>query len=159
MQFQPKSEEDLKREALLAPGTYDFDVLSAEEKVSARGNDMIALKLKVYSDGGERHVRDWLMPSMGFKLRHFAETTGLLGAYDAGTLSAEDCKGRSGRVILVIKDDEKYGPQNSVKDYEKPKKPAEEAMTKTDPKPVRPAPAATDDQIPFARPLIPDHWG
>lgn len=159
MQFTPKTEEELKRESLLPPGLYDFDVMEAEEKVSKQGNDMIALKLKVFSDTGERHVRDWLMPSMGFKLRHFAETTGLVGAYEAGTLKAEDCKGRSGKVFLVIKDSEQYGPQNSVKDYEKAKKGLEPALTEP-PKATAPSPAAiaaANDGIPFINDRL--TWG
>jgi hypothetical protein len=150
MKFTPKSEDDLKRESLLAPGTYDFEVLSADETQSKKsGADMIALKLRIFSDQGERSVRDWLMPSMGFKLRHFAETTGMLAAYEAGTFNAEDCKGRSGRVILVIKDSEQYGPQNNVKDYEKKKTELEPVMTPVPAAIRKPAPAADDSGIPF----------
>ncbi len=148
MKFTPKTEEDLKREALLEAGTYDFEVVSAEDAVSKSGNEMIAIKLRVFSDRGERSVRDWLMPSMGFKLRHFAETTGMVAAYDAGTFNAEDCKGRTGRVILTIKDSEQYGPQNNVKDYEKAKAAREPAMAETPPAIRKPA-ASTDDTIPF----------
>lgn len=146
MKFTPKSEDDLKREALLAPGTYDFEVVSADEAVSKKGADMIALKLRIFSDQGERSVRDWLMPSMGFKLRHFAETTGMLAAYDAGTFNAEDCKGRSGRVILVIKDSEQYGPQNNVKDYEKKAAALESPVV---PVAAKKIPAPSDETIPF----------
>ncbi len=92
-------------------------------------------------------MRDWLMPSMGFKFRHFAETTGLLTKYNAGELTANDCLGRSGKVIITIKDSPEYGPQNNVKDYEKAKAGAEPAMT-----PVAPAkkiPAPSDETIPF----------
>lgn len=149
MKFIPRSEEDLKRESLLGAGVYDFEIIEAKDTVSKKGNDMIALRLRVFSnDQGERVVRDWLMPSMGFKLRHFAETTGLIGAYDAGTLSAEDCQGRSGRVSLVIKEDDQYGPQNSVKDYEKAKAAAEPTETPVAP-PRKPAPAVDDSGIPF----------
>lgn len=148
MKFQPKTEEDLKRDSLLGTGVYDFEVMEAKDAVSKKGNDMIALKLRVFSnDQGERVIRDWLMPSMGFKLRHFAETTGLIGAYDAGTLSAEDCQGRSGRVSLIIKEDDQYGPQNSVKDYEKAKA-TEAKATEPAPAPRRPAPAVDDTNSP-----------
>lgn len=149
MKFQPKSEEDLKRESLLAPGTYDFEILEAKEAVSKKGNDMIALKLRVFSnDQGERTVRDWLMPSMGFKLKHFSDTTGLSASYDAGTLSAEDCQGRTGKVILAIEDSEQYGPQNKVKDYEKTKA-TEPALTPAVPPAIRKPAAAKEDEIPF----------
>ncbi len=146
MKFTPKTEEDLKRETLLEAGTYDFEVMSAEEAVSKSGNDMIALKLRIFSDRGERSVRDWLMPSMGFKLKHFADTTGMKAAYDAGTFNAEDCKGRTGRVILRIQDSEQYGPQNSVKDYEKNKAPAESPVVVA---PAKKIPAPSDETIPF----------
>jgi hypothetical protein len=160
MKFDPKTEEDLKRETLLDPGTYDFEVMKSEDAVSkTSGKEMIAITLRLFSDRGERTVRDWLMPSMGFKLRHFAETTGLLAKYDAGTMNANDCLGRTGKVILVIKDSEQYGPQNNVKDYEKAKAGAEPAMVPT-PKPALPkAGAATDSDIPFARPLDSEVWG
>ncbi len=149
MKFQPKSEDDLKRESLLAPGTYDFEIIEAKDAVSKKGNDMIALKMRVFSsDQGERTVRDWLMPSMGFKLKHFADTTGLTAAYDAGTLDAENCQGRSGKVILAIEDSEQYGPQNKVKDYEKTKAAAEPAMTPVAPPAIR-KPAASNETIPF----------
>lgn len=168
MKFTPQTEEDLKRAALLAPGTYDFEVTSAEEALSKKAKergesepDMIALKLRIFSDNGERTVRDWLMPSMGFKLKHFADTTGLAAAYTAGTLCAEDCKGRSGRVILVIKDSEQYGPQSNVKDYEKAKPATEPVMA---PQPIRPSPnsgaaSVGGEEIPFASYLSADVAG
>lgn len=58
MRFEPKSEDQLKAEFLLPDGEYDFTVTEAEEKQSAKGNDMIALKLTAYTpDGGERALR------------------------------------------------------------------------------------------------------
>ncbi len=150
MKFTPKTEDDLKRESLLEAGTYDFEVMSAEDAISKKGADMIALKLRIFTDRGERSVSDWLMPSMGFKLRHFAETTGMLAAYDAGTFNAEDCKGRSGRVLLRVEVQEGYSPKNSVRDYEKAKEPRESAMvTEAVMKPIKPAPAVDDSGIPF----------
>ncbi len=149
MRFTPKTEDDLKRESLLDAGTYDFEVTKSEDAVSkSSGKEMIALTLRLFSDRGERTVRDWLMPSMGFKLRHFAETTGLLAKYEAGTMVANDCLGRTGKVILVIKDSEQYGPQNNVKDYEKKKAELEPVMTPV-PKPKLPAATISDDTIPF----------
>jgi hypothetical protein len=161
MKFDPKTEEDLKRETLLDPGTYDFEVMKSEDAVSKNsGKEMIAITLRLFSDRGERTVRDWLMPSMGFKLRHFAETTGLLSKYYAGTMNANDCLGRTGKVILVIKDSEQYGPQNNVKDYEKAKAGAEPAMVKPEPvKRIPTAGAGAVDEIPFARFASADAWG
>jgi hypothetical protein len=149
MQFKPKSEDDIKRESLAPVGEYDFEVTSAEDKVSKNQSEMIALKLNVYVDGKPRQMRDWLLESMAYKLRHFCGATGLLPKYEAGTLKAEDCVGRAGRLTVIIKDDPQYGPQNSIKDYMVPKATTEPAMTPA-PAPMRPVSvAAADDQVPF----------
>lgn len=150
MRFDPKSEEDLKRESLLDAGTYDFEVTKSEDAISkTSGKEMIAITLRIFSDRGERTIRDWLMPSMGFKFRHFAETTGLLTKYSSGELTANDCLGRSGKVTLVIKDSEQYGPQNNVKDYVKPQEAKESPEVPVVPAAIRKPAASTDDQIPF----------
>lgn len=118
--FKPKSEQEI-REAQLAPkGDYDFDVLEAKDGVSKSGNPMITLKLGVFNGDAMRwHITDHLVAAMEAKLRHFADTTGLLGRYEMGLLSAQDCIGRAGRVRLVIEQDEtgKYPDKNTVRDY------------------------------------------
>ena len=48
LEFQPKTEEELKTFVLLPEGEYDFDVIGAEEQTSKSGNAMIKLTLKVY---------------------------------------------------------------------------------------------------------------
>lgn len=154
MRFTPKTNEELQREALLEPGYYDFEVVSAEDAVSKSGSEMIALKLRIFSDRGERSVRDWLLPNMSYKLRHFAETTGLLPAYEAGTFNAEDCKGRTGRVLLKIETQEGYQPKNSVRDYEKQavRKPegfTEDVKKFAESQPKIPSASAGNPEIPF----------
>lgn len=119
MRFQPKSEDELKRERLMPDGEYDFTVAEAQEKQSAKGNDMLAIKLTVYTpDGSERTTRDWIMAG-SLKLREFCYATGLDGVYEAGELTDQDCVGRSGRAHIVTRDDKtgQYGPQNAVKGY------------------------------------------
>lgn len=149
MKFSPKTEDDIKREALLPPGEYDFEVIKSEDKQSQSGNDMIAVQLKVFGPNGERTVRDWLMEKMAYKLRHFCAATGILPKYEAGTLTAEDCLGRSGKVKIVIKDDAQYGPQNSVKDYAVAEA-AKESPHVQAPSQRIPAPASAGDQeVPF----------
>lgn len=172
MRFEPKSEDQLKAEFLLPDGEYDFTVTEAEEKQSAKGNDMIALKLTAYTpDGGERTLRDWLMAG-SLKLRSFCVGTGLDALYEAGELTDRDCVGRSGKCVIVTRDDKtgQYGPQNAVKNYTplpdqaapvaapKPA-PARQAPPATRPAASRPAPAmkvntgphqpVTEDDIPF----------
>jgi len=119
---QPKTEEELDMERLLPKGTYDFEVVKAEEKQSKKGNDMIKANLKVFHGDGFQFVTDFLMEAMPHKLRHFAETIGLLEAYDSGTLDANDLVGRSGKVRIDIEPAGEYPAKNIAKDYGEKKK-------------------------------------
>lgn len=120
MNFTPKSAEELQLAELMPEGEYDFKVLSAEDAVSKKGNDMLKLKLAVYVGQREYHVFDYLLEAMAFKLRHFCESTGLLDLYEDGILTADDCDGAAGIVEIEIekpKEGSKYGPKNVVADY------------------------------------------
>lgn len=125
MKFTPKTEQELQSARLLPEGTYAFDVLSAEDRLSKAGNEMIALELLVYTqDGGTRKVRDFLMEKMAFKLAAFARTTGLTAKYSEGRISSEDCLGKSGWLKLTVESGKpkadgsgNYPDRNSVKDY------------------------------------------
>jgi hypothetical protein len=154
MRFEAKSENELRRENLIPAGEYGFEVLTAEDKQSAKGNDMIALKLIVYmSDGSQRHVYDWILEAFAFKLRHFCEATGLIEDYNAGRLCAADCVGRSGKVKIGINEDKSgdYPPSNRVLDYIVAKgnaQPAAPAVQKQ--APHKAAPNVDDDEkLPF----------
>jgi hypothetical protein len=155
MRFEAKSENELRRENLIPAGEYGFEVLTAEDKVSAKGNDMIALKLIVYlSDGSQRHVYDWILEAFAFKLRHFCEATGLIEDYNAGRLCAADCVGRSGKVKIGINEDKSgdYPPSNRVLDYIVAKGSAQPAAPAAVPKqaPHKAAPNVDDDEkLPF----------
>lgn len=118
--FKPKSEKEIQEAQLLPAGEYDFDVLESEDARSKSGNDMIKVKLGIYN--GDRitsHIFDYLMPAMEAKLRHFCDTAGLLAEYESGSLTAEMCKGRSGKAKVIIQEDKtgQYPSRNSVKDY------------------------------------------
>lgn len=121
MNFEPKSEKELREQNLAPEGEYDFEVLGAEDAISKRsGNPMIKLKVGLYSGEAIRHhVYDYLVPSMAHKLRHFCDSTGLLSKYEAGTLCADDCKGRAGKCRIKVTEDEsgKYPDKNEVDDY------------------------------------------
>jgi len=125
MQFTPRSVEDLeldekKREEalLLQKGDYDFEVTEAIEKTSKSGNPMIQVRLKVFHEDSFRFVTDYLMEKMAFKLRHFAESVGLLEEYNAGQFDASNLVGASGVVKLEIEPAKgQFSAKNSVKDY------------------------------------------
>lgn len=146
MKFTAKTEDQIARESLLDAGEYDFEVANAEDKVSKAGNDMIELTLKVFRpDGGFIPSRDYLMEKMAFKLIHFCKSVGLMPSYDAGTLTAQECVGRAGRLKLVVEEQPGYQPRNAVKDYIAVKD-GEAAKTTI----KKPAPAAAaDDGVPF----------
>lgn len=155
MQFEPKTESELDDEMVMPDGVYDFEVAGANNTVSKKGNEMIALELRVFDrNGTPRLLRDWLLgtghPLNRKKLLHFCRTTGL--DYESGELTAELCVGRAGLVQLSIEDSDDYGRQNRVAGYKV------ESSTEARQKPAEGVPAAqtqralkdrNPDDIPF----------
>jgi hypothetical protein len=128
MNFKAKTEDQIREEMLLPEGEYGFEVISSQDKISKNGNAMIAVELGVFNkDGGMRKVKDYLLASFAFKLRHFCDCVGLLPQYQSGSLCAEDCQGRTGTCKVVVKAAEgNYPPKNEIKDYViRPAKPLE----------------------------------
>lgn len=140
MKITPKSETELqeeerkrKEENLLPDGIYDFEVQSAEDKISkvkpdgSGGNPMIVLNFKAFGNNGQSvYVTDYLMEKMAFKLRHACDACGLLKQYESGDLTANMFQDRVGKVKLKIEigkkkegSDELYPTKNIVVDYVK----------------------------------------
>ncbi len=121
MTFKPKTEKEIAESQLLPDGEYDFEVLEAEDTTSkTSGAPMIKAVLGIYvGDRIGRRVTDYWLASMEAKLRHFCDCVGLLAEYEAGSLSADMCKGRSGRVKLNVQKDKagQYPDKNGVRDY------------------------------------------
>ncbi len=150
MKITPKTEDEIRRGLLLPEGEYDFEIISAEEKTSKAGNPMIALKLKVFNGGGERHISDWVMEKGEFKLRHFMFAIGFGAAYESGDIIPEQFAGQCGKLSLTVKEQEGFQPQNSVRDYIVPEeKKAEASAAKKTQAAAANAPVAGDDSIPF----------
>jgi hypothetical protein len=158
------TEDELIRASLLEPGVYPFEVMTAVDKISKTGNEMIELKLNVFGDNQEAHVFDYLLEKMAFKLRHFAEATGLIADYEVGSLDALACLNKMAYAkIGVDKGNGSFPPKNVVLDYVKAevagapttKNSLLEALSPATPKPTsRLAPAAAgdkpfDDDVPF----------
>lgn len=161
MRFTPKSEEELKSMILSNGGIYDFEVENAEDQVSKKGNDMIVLKLTVFTGDGSQHfAKDWLVgsdaPLSLQKLQNFCKATGMLAAYEDGTLDAMSCIGLCGKLKISIQESPQYGRQTSVADYvgnsspvtqEKPRGPTQQQTRSAN---AALADAAGDDNsIPF----------
>lgn len=158
MEFQPKTEREIRDAMVLPAGTYDFEVTKAEEATSKKGNPMIALTLNVFPADGTspRQIRDWLVGSMELKLNRFCRATGLEEAYNAGELNAFACDGVSGKAKVGIEPSAEYGDRNTVKDYvpalETPAAktaPAAPAAKKPDPTQYEQELVAKGDEIPF----------
>jgi hypothetical protein len=126
MQFQPKAEDECKKEFKPIPkGEYAFEVLEAIDTISKEkpdgtgGNEMIQVTLAIWQ--GERvvcRVWDYLLPSMEAKLRHACDACGLLDRYQSGNLQAADFLGRTGRLkIKIKKETSDYPAKNEVEDY------------------------------------------
>lgn len=122
MQFQPLSESEVLN--LLPEGEYDFLVENAEDKVSKSGNDMIKLNLAIWDNQNIKHVVfDYLLAQLMYKVKHFADATGLQDKYESGGYLASDCLNKTGRCKIVIQEDNNssYPPKNVIKDYMKGK--------------------------------------
>jgi hypothetical protein len=121
MNFKPQSEQEIADLKLFRAGTYDFEVLSAEDKLSrSSGKPMIELRLKVTgADGTARIVPDYLLAGTPQKLHSAAKAFGLIEKYHTGSLSAEDFQGQKGRLKLRIEKDRfgNYPDKNVVAEY------------------------------------------
>jgi hypothetical protein len=120
MNFTPKKESELY--TLLEKGEYPFTVVESENAVSKNENEMIKLKVAVYTAESENprcYIFDYLMESLAAKLRHFCDAAGLLVKYEAGTLSAYDCLNKEGTCRVVIQKDKtgQYSDKNAIADY------------------------------------------
>lgn len=108
---------------VLTPGEYDFEIVKGEDTTSkTSGNEMIKLSVRVFphDDSSPRLINDYLVPgsSLGeLKINRFCHAVGLEAEYFAGELTGYACEGAAGKLRLTIQSSEKYGDQNSVKDY------------------------------------------
>jgi hypothetical protein len=119
MKFEPQTAAQMQTARLIPNDTEcDFEVVTADNKTSKAGNDMIAVKLRVWHGEREAHVYDYLMATMGFKLLHFCEAAGLTDRYASGGLDASDCHGKTGRAVIGLEPASgNYAAKNTVRDY------------------------------------------
>lgn len=144
MKFDPQTDEQIASSGLLPNGVYDFEIAAAEDKISSKGNEMIEVSLNVYdSDGGIRKIRDWIMPQMAKKFKHFHNATGMMTKYESGSLVASDVIGKTGKCMVktdsYVNKDGLDMMANKIDDYVK----RENLLPGDIPKSVK------DDDIPF----------
>jgi hypothetical protein len=115
---------------------------------------MIQVDMEVYGDITVT-VRDYLISSESgaWKLRSFAEATGLLDRYEAGELTDAECRDKAGRCkIKTDPGDGDFPPKNVVKGYVKAKKqeaPKKELAGVSRSQQQAAKQAAPSDDIPF----------
>ena len=154
MKFSPKTKEELATMNIVPPGHYAFRVTGAKDKTSRNGRDMIELMLEIDTQNGSNGVVfDYLLEAMPQKLFAFCEATGMSAFYHQGSLTSNDCIGKSAYLELTIEQGQQnpqggyYPDKNSVKKYIAK---AEYTQTRNNPnKSQDEEPPFIDDNVPF----------
>lgn len=122
--MKPYTPEEIDAAAgLFKADSYDFEVMGAVDKVSKSGNEMIEMRVSVYSQDGEvKTIKDWLVDGIAsaFKVRNFAHSIEMIPEYEAGELTADSILGRTGRCKVGVKKDGDFPEKNVILDYLKP---------------------------------------
>lgn len=149
MQFVPKSEKEIQEAGLWPKGEYDFEVIKSEPAKSGPnsktpGTPFIKLNVQLWDkEGRTRFVNGILHPAMEAQLRHFCVVGNKMAQYEAGTLTADDCLGVTGRLKLRQKEAEgNYPAKNEIQDFVVPKEKTESASPE-------PATQEAEDSCPF----------
>ena len=127
MKVTPKTEKEIVESRLLPKGWYPFTIGEAEDALSKAAKErgetepnMIALNVQVYKDNGFVFVKDWLMDTEfgAHKLRHCADTCGILADYESGSMLASQLVGKEGYVKIGIQVSKGSFPDsNRIEDY------------------------------------------
>ncbi|MCH2134148.1 MAG: DUF669 domain-containing protein [Phycisphaerales bacterium] len=121
MDFNPADSGNSSSFELLPEGTYDIEVIDAEERTSQKGNEMIALTLQAnHPDGYTVRVWDYLVSvaAATFKIEQFCNAAGLTEQFKAGRLTADNCIGKKLRAKIEIEAGrENYSDRNSIQEY------------------------------------------
>ena len=148
MRVQPRTEKEIAEANLWPAGVYNFEIIEADEAASKKGNDMIAMRVRLFrEDGTTQTVNDYLVDTLStaYKVRHCAAASGLIVQYEKGELLARDMIGKTGRCKVSVQKDTsgQYPDKNSITDYVKaPEGLAGRVNT-------APPPNDLDDEIPF----------
>jgi hypothetical protein len=124
------------------PGIYEVEIISAEEKTSRAGNDMIVLKVQVLQDGETKggKIMEHLVfsPKAVWKVDQVRQALGETIVPDEEVeVEADDFIAKRGKVALIIDEDD--ARWNRI-DY---------WIAPDDAKPAKPPIDADDDDIPF----------
>lgn len=117
MDFNPNDATESKPK-LLPEGEYDLDVREAEERISSKGNPMIALELVPAGDD-KPVIKEFLVatPTAMFKIEQFCNAAGLADKYQTGRLTEADCRDVRVRAKVVIEDGGDFADKNRVAEF------------------------------------------
>lgn len=111
--YDPKDARDC-----LAEGSYDAELTSVEEKISSKGNPMLAIVWTVPWDGRDWTVRDWIVnPGTLFKLKKLALACHQGKEFEELRFDLTDHIGRAFTLTLEVESSASYGDQNKVTGY------------------------------------------
>ncbi len=123
MNFIPKTEEELQMESLLPEGSYEYQVIKCEDKISQAGNQYTAVTLKVWDNEGKEHQVFTNMALIKL-LKHFCDVNNMVEEYKSGNIPAESFLYKAAGKVLLGVEGEKPNPKggfykakNIVKDY------------------------------------------
>ena len=118
MEFQPRTEKEIAESVLLSRGEYSFEILNAMEKKSLAGNDMIELSVRVFRNGHNRLMTDYILPLRPAKFRNCCVACNVEEKYLNGSVRDEDFIGRRGKLKVGVERARKgYPPRNVIVDY------------------------------------------
>ena len=121
MEFNPSDAGQSSGYELLPEGTYDIEVIDAEERTSQKGNEMIARTLQAqHPDGYSVRIWDYLVSvaAATFKIEQFCAAAGLQDKFKAGRLLADDCVGKKLSAKIEIESGrDNYSDRNSIREY------------------------------------------
>ena len=121
MEFNPSDAGQSSGFELLPEGTYDIEVIDAEERTSQKGNEMIALTLQAqHPDGYPVRIWDYLVSvaAATFKIEQFCGAAGLQEKFKAGRLLADDCVGKKVSAKIEIESGrDNFSDRNSIREY------------------------------------------
>lgn len=135
MRYTPYSEAEIQSMNVMDVGTYDFKVLDVittnkdgSHLTDKNGNDMAKLKLLVWDNElRERIIFTYISGggTFAFKLRHFAQSIGMLHEYENSEFNIHRALDKSGKAEIVIKkgtlkndgSGEMWADRNDVKDF------------------------------------------
>lgn len=104
---------------VIPEGDYDAVLEGAEHQHSKAGKPMVRMTVRVYAEGSEIVLFDYLVSSQAttWKIAAFASAVGQGDAFKAGTFDPISLIGTNLRVKVGIRNSPEYGEQNQIVGY------------------------------------------